>query len=37
MRWQLLNEIENIVAKCEIAHNEQLHLLPQCFQKPSAL
>ena len=23
---------ENIVAKCEIAHDEQFLLLPQCFQ-----
>ena len=39
MKEQLLNEVENIVAKGEIAHlyNEQLLLiLPQCFQKSSA-
>ena len=31
-----LYRVENIVAKGEIAHQEQLLLLPQCFQKPSA-
>ena len=25
--------MENIVAKGEIAHLEQFHLVPQCFQK----
>ena len=29
-------KVENIVAKGEIAHDEQLLLLPQCFQKLSA-
>ena len=29
--WQRTN-IENIVAKGEIAHDEQFHLWPQCFQ-----
>ena len=29
----MLNKIENVVAKGEIAHHEQFHLWPQCFQK----
>ena len=37
MNEQVLNKDENIVAKGEIAHHEQFHLLPQCFQKPSAV
>ena len=31
-----MQEIENILAKGEIAHHEQFHLLSQCFQKSSA-
>ena len=34
MTWSLYR-VENIVAKAEIAHIEQLHLSPQCFQKLS--
>ena len=36
MKEQSLNKIENIVAKEEIAQNEQFLRLPQCFQKSSA-
>ena len=32
----LLDKLENIVAKGEIAHDEQFHFWPQCFQKLSA-
>ena len=32
----MLNKVENIVAKAEIAHHEQFHLWPQRFQKSSA-
>ena len=32
MRVQLLNRVENIVAKGEIARFEQFLLLSQCFQ-----
>ena len=32
----MLNKVENTVAKGEIAHHEQFHLWPQCFQKSSA-
>ena len=32
----VINKIENIVAKGEIAHHEQFHLWPQCFQNSSA-
>ena len=32
----MLNKVENIVAKGEIAHHEQFHLWWQCFQKSSA-
>ena len=35
MRVQLLNTVENIVAKGEIAYYEQFLLLPKCFQKLS--
>ena len=35
MKIQLQNTVENIVAKGEIAHVEQFHLLTQCFQKSS--
>ena len=31
----MLNKVENIVAKGEIAHHEQFQLWPQCFQKSS--
>ena len=31
-----MNEVENIVAKGEIAHYEQFLLLQHCFQKSSA-
>ena len=30
---KLLNRVENIVTKGEIAHHEQFLLLSQCFQK----
>ena len=33
---QLLNKVENIVAKGEIAHQQQFHLWPQYLQKSSA-
>ena len=37
MKEQLLNPVENIEAKGEIAHHEkQVLLLPQCFKKSSA-
>ena len=36
MREQLLNEVENIVTKGEIAHYEQFLIQPQCFKKLSA-
>ena len=36
MRVLLLNRVENIVAKGEIARFEQFLLLPKCFQKLSA-
>ena len=36
MKVILLKEVENIVAKGEIARFEQLVLLSQCFQKSSA-
>ena len=36
MKEQLLNKVENIVAKGKIAYYEQYLLLPQCFQKLSA-
>ena len=36
MKEQLLNKVENNVAKGEIAHFEQFLLLPQCFKKSSA-
>ena len=36
MRVELLNRVDNIVAKGEISHVEQFLLLPQCFQKLSA-
>ena len=29
----LLNKVENIVTKAEIAHDEHFLLLAQCFQK----
>ena len=32
MKICLLKKVKNIVAKGEIAHDEQLLLLPQCFQ-----
>ena len=32
----ITEKVENIVAKREIAHDEQFLLLPQCFQKSSA-
>ena len=32
----LLNKVENIVAKGEIAHHKQFHLWPQYFHKSSA-
>ena len=32
----MLNKVENIVAKGWIAHHEQFHLWPQCFQMSSA-
>ena len=35
MKVNLLNRAEHIVAKDEIAHDEQFFLLPQCFQKAS--
>ena len=34
---QLTHRVENIVPNDEIGHYEQLHLLPQCFQKSSAV
>ena len=36
MKTLLLNRVENIVAKGEIAHYEQFLLLLQCLQKSSA-
>ena len=33
---EVLNKVENIVAKGEIAHHEHFHLWPQCFQKSFA-
>ena len=32
----MLNKVENIVAKGEIADHEQFHLWPQCFQNSFA-
>ena len=37
MKGQLLNKVDNIVAKGETDNFEQFILLPQCFQKSSAL
>ena len=31
-----MDRVENIVAKGEIAHYNQIRILPQCFQKMSA-
>ena len=36
MNEVLITRVENIVAKEEIAHYEQILLLSQCFQKSSA-
>ena len=36
MKLQFLNQVEHIVPKGELAHHEQLLLLPQCFKKSSA-
>ena len=36
MKEQILNKVEIIVAKEEIAHHEQFICLSQCFQKSSA-
>ena len=36
MLLQLLNQVLNIVAKGEIASEDQYLLLPQCFQNVSA-
>ena len=36
MKEQLLNKVENIVAKGEIVQHEQFLLWSQCFQKLSA-
>ena len=36
MKVQLLNTVENILAKGNITHNEQFCPLSQCFQKLSA-
>ena len=36
MKEWLLTEVENSVAKGDIAHFDQFLLLPQCFQKSSA-
>ena len=36
MKEQLLNKVENILAKGKIAHHEKFLLLTQCFQKSSA-
>ena len=36
MKALLLNMVENIVAKAEIAYHEQFLLWPQCFQNSSA-
>ena len=36
MKEQLLNEVENTVARRGIAYHDQFLLLPQCFQKSSA-
>ena len=33
MKEQLLNEVESVVTKVDMAHYEQHLLLPQCFQK----
>ena len=33
MQALLVNRVENIVTKGEIAHHEQFLLLPQCFLK----
>ena len=37
MGIQLSGLVENIVGKEEIAHYEQFHLFPQCFQKLSVV
>ena len=37
MQVSLLKQVENIVAKGKIAHNEQFILLSQYFQKSSAV
>ena len=37
MEIQLLDWVENIVEKGEIAHNKQFLLFPQCFQKMSVV
>ena len=37
MNEEFFNKVENIVAKREIAHHEQVFLMPQCFQKPPAV
>ena len=36
MKVYLLNKVENIVAKEEIAHDDQFLLLPKCFLKLTA-
>ena len=36
MKELLLNEVQNIVAKEEISHDELFLLLLQCFHMPSA-
>ena len=36
MKIKLLNKIENIEEKREIAHHDQFLLLPKCFQNMSA-
>ena len=33
MKEQLLNQVETIVAKAEIAYYEQFLVLPHCFRK----
>ena len=37
MKVYLLNGVENIVIKEEIAHQEQFHLLSQCFEMSTAV
>ena len=36
LKVKLMNRVENISTNGEIAHHEQFHPLPKCFQRSSA-